>query len=119
MDVFTEVDVELIHTDKLDVAVYNRRNSYLSRSSSQVHRPRPVELSEGLLSYRLQTDRTESYEDEKTSSKFILPKVEGEYVGGYCSRDQQECNYWGEPKRAPHWCVQLRFFLWVGRRVLY
>ena len=55
MDVFTEVDVELIHTDKHDVAVYscNRDNGYLSRSSSQVHRPRPVELSEGLLPYRL------------------------------------------------------------------
>ena len=20
---------------------------------------------------------------------------------------------WGEPKRAPHWCVQLRFFLYL------
>ena len=64
-------------------------NDYLSRSSSQVHRPRPVELSEGLLSHRHQTDRPESY-DEKTSSKFILPKVEGDYVCGACSRDQQE-----------------------------
>ena len=50
MDVFTEVDVELIHTDKHDVAVYScNRDNCLSRSSSQVHRPRPVELSEGLL----------------------------------------------------------------------
>ena len=72
MDVFTEVDVELIHTDKHDVAVYscNRDNGYLSRSSSQVHRPRPVELSEGLLSHRHQTDRPESY-DEKTSSRSL------------------------------------------------
>ena len=57
MDVFTEVDVELIHTNKHDAAVYscNRssNNDHLSRSSSQVHRPRPVELSEGLLSHRL------------------------------------------------------------------
>ena len=97
MDVFTEVDVELIHTNKQDVAVYscNRgsNNDHFSRSSSQVHRPRPVELSKRLLSHRLQTDHTESY-DEKTSSKLIPPKVEGEYVGGSCSRDQQECNYW-------------------------
>ena len=78
MDVFTEVDVELIHTHKQDVAVYScnecnhRRcnNDHLSRSSSQVHRPRPVELSEGLLSHRHQTDRPESY-DEKTSSRSL------------------------------------------------
>ena len=94
MYVFTEVDVELIHTHKQDVAVYNCSYFYLSRSSSQVHRPRPVELSEGLLPYRHQTDHAESYDDvEKTSSKFILPKVEGEYVGESCSRDQQECTY--------------------------
>ena len=70
MDVFTEVDVELIHTNKQDVAVSNCCNKDISRSSSQVHRPRPVELSEGLLSYRLQTDCTESY-DENTSSRSL------------------------------------------------
>ena len=76
MDVFTEVDVELIHTHKQDVAVYSctdsnhRCNDYLSRSSSQVHPPRPVELSEGLLSHRHKTDRPESY-DEKTSSRSL------------------------------------------------
>ena len=74
MDVFTEVDVELIHTNKQDVAVYscNRgsNNDHFSRSSSQVHRPQPVELSEGLLSNRHQTDRPESY-DEKTSSRSL------------------------------------------------
>ena len=76
MDVFTEVDVELIHTHKQDVAVYscndsNHRcncNDYLSRSSSQVHQPRPVELSEGLVYHRHQTDHAESY-NEKTSSR--------------------------------------------------
>ena len=88
MDVFTEVDVELIRTHKQDVAVYSctdsnhRCNNYLSRSSSQVHRPRPVELSKGLLSHRHQTDRPESYDDEKTSRSLSSRKSKVNMLAG-------------------------------------